>query len=210
MSTVAALFVEEKGVYSNLPDVEVWGISRDARKYAGPHPVVAHPPCERWAEQWHACRPVGHLKRGRLGDDGGCFEATMRKVRQLGGVVEHPANSRAWKAFGLPIPPAGGGWVRELFPVIHAAGIGYSAHVEQGHYGHALAKPTWLYFVGHDWPPTLRWGPSGRPKMDRRPSRRRAGEDARGLCDRGGERHLTPPAFRDALLSLARIARSTP
>jgi hypothetical protein len=210
-ATVAALFVERGGAYWNLPGVDPWDEARDARLYAGPHPVVAHPPCERWAEQWHACRPVGHPSRGALGDDNGCFESTLRKVRQLGGVLEHPANSRAWKVFGLPMPVAvGGGWVRELFPEIHAAGVGYSAHVEQGHYGHALAKPTWLYFVGHDWPPPLRWGASGRPKMDRRPSRRRQGEEARALCDRGGERSATPPAFRDLLLSVARGSRVTP
>lgn len=80
---IAALFVEKGGVYYGLPDVDPWDLERDARLYAGPWPVVAHPPCERWGEQWHACRPVGHPKRGVLGDDGGCFESALRKVRHL-------------------------------------------------------------------------------------------------------------------------------
>jgi hypothetical protein len=42
--TVAALYVEKEGVYANLPGVDVWDETRDARLYAGPYPVVATPP----------------------------------------------------------------------------------------------------------------------------------------------------------------------
>lgn len=45
---IAALYVDPNGVYSGLPDVEVWDEARDARTYAGPWLVVAHPPCARW------------------------------------------------------------------------------------------------------------------------------------------------------------------
>src|SRR6185437_17018118 len=40
---VAALYVEKNGVYYGLPDVDPWDKERDARNYAGPFPVVAHP-----------------------------------------------------------------------------------------------------------------------------------------------------------------------
>ena len=45
---VAALYVETGGVYYGLNDVDPWDEERDARLYAGPWPVVAHPPCKAW------------------------------------------------------------------------------------------------------------------------------------------------------------------
>jgi len=45
---IAALFIDERGPYVGLPNVDAWGKTRDARLYRGPWPVVAHPPCERW------------------------------------------------------------------------------------------------------------------------------------------------------------------
>ena len=51
--SVAALYVETNGCYYNLPGVDPWDKARDARLYAGPWPVVAHPPCQRW------CRLAG-------------------------------------------------------------------------------------------------------------------------------------------------------
>lgn len=42
---IAALYVEDGGEYFGLEDVDPWPIGRDARNYAGPWPVVAHPPC---------------------------------------------------------------------------------------------------------------------------------------------------------------------
>lgn len=49
---IAALFVQRGGVYFGLPDVDPWDEQRDARLYAGPLPVVAHPPCQRWGRYW--------------------------------------------------------------------------------------------------------------------------------------------------------------
>lgn len=45
---IAALYVETDGAYFGLPNIDAWDEPRDARKYAGPYPVVAHPPCQKW------------------------------------------------------------------------------------------------------------------------------------------------------------------
>jgi hypothetical protein len=194
--TVAALYVDPKGVYAGLPDVEVWDEARDARTYAGPWPVVAHPPCARW------CRLAGMIEKlhgYRVGDDGGCFAAALAAVRRFGGVLEHPAHSLAWPAFGLP-RPAVHGWTTRLDDP------GFATEVEQGQYGHALRKPTWLYAVGLD-PPELRW----RKGDGHAPSHRGAPVwwGAGHLSQQQRERLTipTPLAFRDVLLAMARSAQ---
>ena len=151
---IAALYVQASGCYAGLPGVDPWPEERDARTYAGPWPVVAHPPCERWG----AYATGGPSYRGTKveGDDGGCFLAALLAVRKFGGVLEHPRGSRAWARFGLPKPSPTGGWTG---PDLCG---GYSCCVEQGHYGHAARKATWLYYVGPP-PPELRWGSSQVP-----------------------------------------------
>lgn len=190
---IAALFVEAGGCYYGLPDVDPWDRDRDARRYDGDAPVVAHPPCERWGRfaTWHG---------GRLGDDDGCFGAALRAVMRCGGVIEHPAHSRAWAAFGLPAP-VGPGWRRDL--------MGWSCMVEQGHYGHPARKATWLFYLGRGDPPDLIWGPS----PQRLPAKRLAerGYESARRCGAvanmsSRQRQRTPVAFRDALLDLARWA----
>lgn len=199
--TVAALFVEDGGVYFGLEGVDPWPESRDARKYAGPHPVVAHPPCQRWGKFWWGS--PGTEVRFRMGDDGGAFASALWAVRTFGGVLEHPEASKAWRWFGLAKPDYSGGWTRADF-----AG-GWTCHVEQGHYGFSARKPTWLYVNG-DEPPSLKWGPSDPPS---RVGRQGIRGGKRGTLTQSSiawmtkrERCATPPAFRDLLLSIARSA----
>src|SRR3546814_6498917 len=91
--TVAALFVEAGWAYFGLPGVDPWDETRDARRYAGPWPVVAHPPCQRWGRYWNG-GPSARVKC-KLGDDNGCFGAALAAVRRWGGVLEHPEGSRS-------------------------------------------------------------------------------------------------------------------
>lgn len=111
---IAALFVETNGSYYGIPGIDPWDEARDARKYDGPHPVIAHPPCQRWGKFW-AGSPYHIAKTGIRkvkGDDGGCFESALNSVRKFGGVLEHPWGSHAWPHFGLEIPSRFGGWVK--------------------------------------------------------------------------------------------------
>lgn len=200
---VAALFVQAGGVYFGLSNVDPWDKARDARKYAGPWPVVAHPPCSRW------CRLAGLVEKRwghKRGEDGGCFASALANVRRCGGVLEHPAYSDAWRAFDLPRPATRhGGWQRGTCG-------GWSCHVGQGRYGHPAKKATWLYAFGVSELPTLRWGSDLDAKSGALVSwcgnRVRSGENRPRVGKSAASR--TPEAFRDLLLGMARSVDLSP
>lgn len=189
---IAALFVETGGCYFGLPNVDPWDESRDARAYSGPHPVVAHPPCERWGR----FAKVNYIRWGgehnRPGNDDGCFSSALQAVKKWGGVLEHPAFTDAWSSFGLPRPEFGqwifsdGVWVTEVW---------------QSAYGHKARKRTWLLYCGALPPPDLLWEtPEGTHQI--------GGHDKRGKSRNkptisGKKARATPIAFRDELISIA-------
>lgn len=201
---IAALFVETDGIYFGRDDVDPWDLRRDAKTYDGVAPVVAHPPCKRWGRYWFG-GPSAKVRR-KLGDDDGCFESALASVRRCGGVLEHPEASHAWRCFGLNAPPRSGGWV--------SAGLcgGWTCCVEQGHYGHAARKATWLYAYGVDLP-SLIWGPSqGKMRMDAgfHSAQERANAVANGWrpVERlsAKQRLATPAPFAELLISMAKTA----
>ena len=190
---IAALYVRSDGPYLGLPGVDMWDEARDARDYPGPHAVVAHPPCSRWCQLAHVNQArYGH----KVGDDDGMFEAALAAVREWGGVLEHPAHSRAWAAFGLHKPHPGGGWSSAEWDG------GWTCQVEQGSYGHRARKATWLY-ARRCKLPSLKWGPSI-PTATVSFMTNHGGGDLPRLSKR--EASATPPAFRDILIAMARSA----
>jgi hypothetical protein len=205
METVAALYVETNGTYSNLPCVDPWGAERDARLYRGPHRVVAHPPCKRWGRYWSG-GPSAKTKRLK-GDDGGCFAAALWAVRTFGGVIEHPEASHAWGWFGLDRPLKTGGWV----PADGYGGM--TCCVEQGHYGHRARKATWLYAIKLGCYPELLWGRAeGKTRLDcgfHSAEARKAAPAVERKQERltATERLATPVAFRDLLIAMVRSPR---
>lgn len=203
---IAALFVETGGGYFGLPGVDPWDKQRDARRYAGPYPVVAHPPCQRWGRFWHGSTRKPH--QFKLGDDQGCFAAALHAVREFGGVLEHPKDSHAWENFGLGKPPAPGRWVKA------DDHEGFTCCVYQGHYGHFSGKPTWLYAKGIELPELI-WGkteqrlhPVALERYGYAKARRIGMLAMVGGKDKTKVRNATPDAFRDVLLQMARSARN--
>jgi hypothetical protein len=194
--TVAALFVDSLGPYFDpFADIDPWDENRDARFYPGPHPVVAHPPCQAW------CRLAGlreSLYGYRRGEDNGCFQAALKAVRRFGGILEHPAMSSAWSAFALPAPGIDC-WVPD-----HLGG--WATQVDQGWYGHPVRKRTWLYAFGMPKPPALKWGESPRPSAAHRAGGRYLQSGRRRVSER--ELIQTPLEFRDLLLSIASSGHS--
>ena len=197
---IAALYVETNGVYFGIGGIDPWDIQRDARSYTGPHRVIAHPPCQRWGRYWSG-GPSAKVRR-KLGDDQGCFATALWAVRTFGGVLEHPEASKAWEWFGLAKPPKNGGW-------IPADSYGVTCCVEQGHYGHAARKATWLYAVNCGQPELL-WGACTsrqrlEPGFHSKEERARASRDQK-LIKRISSAQMvnTPVDFRDLLIKIVR------
>lgn len=204
---IAAIYVHRAGAYFDIPDVDPWDEARDARKYAGPHAVVAHPPCSRWCALAGLVEAVHGHKRG---DDGGTFAHALWAVRQFGGVLEHPAYTDAWPAFGLRAPKKNGVWS------LAGDGRGFVAQVEQFHYGHRARKATWLYAVRCELPVLRRGVVAVRSAVWVSDAKSNANVEG-GTCASAKKPRLssheashTPDAFRAVLLGMARsvVARS--
>ena len=194
---IAALFVQPDGCYAGIDAVDAWPAERDARNYTGPWPVVAHPPCQLWGNLAAVNYKRWGGEHNRPGNDDGCFAAALESVRRFGGVLEHPAGSKAFAAHGLAVPThigwqatIDGGWVCEVW---------------QSAYGHKANKATWLYYYGQRQPFPLRWNrPIGTHQVGQ-PDRRGKERNKPTLSKR--EANATPLEFREELLSLARHAK---
>ncbi|MFN2626623.1 MAG: hypothetical protein ABR520_11140 [Mycobacteriales bacterium] len=196
---VAALYVEAGGPYFRMRGVDPWDVERDARTYAGPLPIVAHPPCGPWG-----C--LAHLYQGAEHD---CAPAAIAAAREWGGVVEHPERSRLWRALDLPEPdePA------DLFG-------GFTVAVEQCAWGHLARKRSWLYVVGVPRSVVLsgvrtggtptHWISGFRSSTSRNPKHYQQNGSAVPpgikVCS-AQQRRRTPPAFAAWLVELAASAR---
>lgn len=209
MIEVAALFVATNGPYFGVPNVIPWDVTRDARKYDGPYPVVAHPPCERWGRYWGG-GPSAKVKR-RLGDDDGCFASALASVRKWGGVLEHPEASHAFASHGIRRPQWREGWAPA------GDGIGSVCCVAQGNYGHPARKLTWLYSARVrlqelDW--TI---PAPRARLDygyhsaeeRRSRHAEVSPRVNATRLTTSQNIATPIQFRDLLIGLARRAQTS-
>lgn len=179
MIRASVLFARSDSVYRDLC-FDVWDAERDARGYAGPWPVVAHPPCRAWGSLRKFAKP-------RADERELAFYA-VDFVRQWGGVLEHPQGSSLWRVADLPRPGEG----------CDEYG-GFAVLVDQGWFGHFAPKPTWLYVCGmprHHVPPM--------PVAD---LRRRTG---RTLAMLPADRERTPWFFADWLLRLAERCHVAP
>jgi hypothetical protein len=188
---IAALYIDPRGPYPKMPDVDCWDAARDARRYAGHWPVVAHPPCGAYSSLRHLHEQA----------DADCAPVAVEQVRRWGGVLEHPARSRLWDRCGMPRPGE--------FP--DASG-GYTIEVCQVDWGHVARKRTWLYLVGvprpTEFPPArepTHWASGMRPH----PRKGSGGFAPPGIkiCS-AAQRRRTPVAFAEWLVSLAQSARA--
>ncbi len=125
---VAVLFARRDSIYKSMLDCDVWDEDRDARKWPGGCPVIAHPPCAQWSSLHRFARKDEEQKRLAL--------FAVEQVRKFGGVLEHPYKSSLWDAAKLPKP----GRCDEYG--------GYTVAMPQFWFGHPANKATWFYIVG--------------------------------------------------------------
>lgn len=127
-SITTILFTKKNSIYKEL-NTDTWDITRDATKYTGTEPVIAHPPCRAWGNYRHMAKPTPGEKYLAIW--------AIRKIRQNGGVLEHPKGSTLWKRLKLPKgkdqPDHWGGW---------------TLNIDQKWFGHRAKKNTNLYIVG--------------------------------------------------------------
>lgn len=126
--TVAVLFARADSYYKTLPDCDVWDMERDARRWPGGCPVVAHPPCRAWGKLRALAKPRPDEKALALW--------AVEQVRKFGGVLEHPSASQLWPTAGLPEPGR-----RDAFG-------GWTLPIHQHWFGHKAEKKTRLYICG--------------------------------------------------------------
>jgi hypothetical protein len=187
---IAALYIDPRGPYPKMDDVDCWDEARDATLYPGPWPVVAHPPCGPWGR-------LRHLSRFQHAD---CGPRAVEQVRAFCGVLEHPCDSRLWRVCDLP-PPGG----------LPDAWGGYTVEVCQVDWGHVARKRTWLYIVRVPrsalvFPPPrepTHWVAGGRVAS---PTHRRTLVPPGIKVCSAQQRRRTPPAFAEYLVSLARAS----
>lgn len=189
-SDVAALYVDPRGPYPKLVE-HWWDEARDARTYAGPWPVVAHPPCGPWSSPRHLHSKPEEKEFGPL---------AIEQVRRWGGVLEQPAGSRLWDWCILPRRGTRDMW-------------GLGIEVDQCAWGHVARKRTWLYIVGVPGKliaDTVRaggspthWCSGGRTK---RPGMGATVPPGIKVCS-AQQRRRTPVAFAEWLISLAATAQ---
>ncbi|WP_295375606.1 hypothetical protein [uncultured Pseudacidovorax sp.] len=184
--TVAVLFARADSVYKTLPGCDVWDAERDARRWPGGAPVVAHPPCRAWGRLRHFAKPRP--------DEKDLARLAVRHVRRWGGVLEHPKGSTLWADQGLPAPGQ-----RDAFG-------GWTLPIHQSWWGHRAEKATVLYVLGcepGDIPPMpLVLGDA--PCVIGSSGRRRDGTRAHRPETTKAEREHTPPPLAVWLVELAK------
>jgi hypothetical protein len=124
---VSILFARQDSVYKKM-GVDVWDIERDARKWPGGTPCVAHPPCRAWGQLAHLAKPRPDEKELAIW--------SIHRIRENGGVLEHPRASKLWQEMNLPAP----GTIDEYG--------GFSVCVDQFWWGHKAKKNSLLYICG--------------------------------------------------------------
>jgi len=124
---ISILYAQQNSIYNQLSQ-DIWDITRDATKWPGGNPIIAHPPCRSWGNYKHKSKGTQLEKSYAI--------HSIIMARLWGGIVEHPKNSHLWKTFQFPKPGK-----TDIYN-------GTIININQSWFGHQAEKNTNLYIVG--------------------------------------------------------------
>ena len=183
---VTVLYTMPRSVYLGREGVDCWDEVRDARKWPGRTPVVAHPPCALWSRlKGLAKRPIGEKDLARH---------AVAMIKLYGGVLEHPQHSSLWQDQDLPMPGRG-------------YSLSFTMAFPQRYFGHCCEKMTWLWVRGvpsqalPEIPLVL-----GYPRYIIACSQKHS----RKMAASRRKRNATPPKLADWLVAVARLVYDGP
>lgn len=125
---IPVLFTQEDSNYDKFEIFDCYDLKRDALSFSDRLPLIAHPPCRKFSK-------LRGLSTAPLSEKKLAFFA-LAKVRQFGGILEHPRSSTLWKDGNF-----------NLDGTIDSYG-GFLRSVDLSWFGFSARKKTMLYFCG--------------------------------------------------------------
>ena len=124
-----ALFTRSDSSYKKKLCWDSYDYKRNALTYTGSQPVVCHPPCRTWGK-------LSHMATKARKDESNLALWSIKKIRNVGGILEHPDGSRLFKNH-LP----------DVNTFTDEYG-GFTILIDQYDFGHVAHKMTKLYICG--------------------------------------------------------------
>lgn len=128
MKSISVLFTQSHSNYDKFTIFDTWDINRNAFLCTSRSPAIYHPPCRLFSRlRKFSTAPAKEKK---------CAFFSLARVRQFGGILEHPRSSTLWKNGNF-----------DLSGQVDSYG-GFLRSVNLSWFGFPCEKKTMLYFVG--------------------------------------------------------------
>ena len=127
---IPVLFTAHNSLYNDIDIFDCYDEKRNALSFNDRVPLIAHPPCRKFSK-------LRGLSTAPLSEKKLAFFA-LAKVRQFGGILEHPRSSTLWLNGNFKLD----GSVDDYGGFLRSVNLSW--------FGFPAEKKTMLYFVGID------------------------------------------------------------
>lgn len=125
---IPVLFTQENSNYNKFEIFDCYDLQRNALSFSGRIPVIAHPPCRKFSKlRGLSTAPISEKKLAFF---------ALSKVRQFGGILEHPRSSTLWLNGNFNLD----GYVDSYGRFLRSVDLSW--------FGFPARKNTMLYFCG--------------------------------------------------------------